>query len=37
MSSGVDLFISFGSFLLTIVIALCIRICFRRGRDVGDL
>jgi hypothetical protein len=36
MSSGLDLIISFGSFILTVLIGFGIRICFRRGRDVGD-
>jgi hypothetical protein len=36
MSSELDLIISFGSFLLTVLIGLGIRIGFRRGRHIGD-
>jgi hypothetical protein len=37
MSTEIDLIISFGSFLLTVVIGLGVRIGFRRGRDIGDV
>lgn len=37
MSFDTDLILSVGSLLLTIVVALVLRIGFRRGRDVGDV
>ena len=37
MPAELDLIISFGSLLLTVLIGLAIRFGFRRGRDVGDV
>jgi hypothetical protein len=36
MSSDLDIIVSFGSLLLTVFVALGIRIGFRRGRGIGD-
>jgi hypothetical protein len=37
MSLGVDVILAFGSFGLTVLVALGLRIGFRRGRDLGDM
>jgi hypothetical protein len=36
MSLGLDAILAFGSLGLTLLIAMVIRIGFRRGRDAGD-
>jgi hypothetical protein len=37
MSFVTDVALSFGSLGVTVLLALGLRICFRRGRDVGEL
>lgn len=37
MSLEVDIILAFGSFGLTVLLALGLRTGFRRGRDLGDM
>ena len=36
MSLDVDIILAFGSFGFTVLLALALRLGFRRGRDLGD-
>lgn len=37
MSLTIDAMLSFGSLGLTVLVAICLRVGFRRGRDYGDV